>query len=244
MLQTHEFKQVLRESMQKMAEMISQGKTRRHEVLPSHVRQQQIEQQLEEQVQTLEKKMHDGLLVAILALNETPHPVMSINEVVLYLQKCMSSINCPEALSKLGQALLSDTSWKSHLGISDKCMAALYQGSSIIFEKKEYDQAEKAFFVLCSLDPTQFIYWIGLGHSAFQDKNYEQAINAYSMASALHPDDAWPHIWAANTFEEQKDFAHAKMAMSEALNLEKEKTPKNHDLVRSLEEKLQNIKTR
>jgi tetratricopeptide (TPR) repeat protein len=244
MLQTNQFKQILHESIRKMAELIAQETAGEKELQPVKARQKQVEHDLENHVKVLEKKMYEGLQAATSCLKECDNLPMSVEEVVRELQNCMKPINSPEALSKLGQQLFSDVSWKNHLGISDKCMETLYQGAKHIFDKKDYIQGEKAFFLICSLDPTQFAYWVGLGHSAFHNKNHEQAINAYGMASTLHPEDAWPHIWAANTFEEEKDFAHSKMALSEALNLEKAKTGKNHDLISSLEERFQNSKAR
>lgn len=234
--------QVLRESIYKMAELIAKETAYEKELEPAKIRQRKIEHNLEKHVKALEKKMHEGLQAAVLGLKECHHLPMSLDEMVHEFQDCVQAINSSEAFFELGQQFLSGVSWKSHLGISDTCMETLYQGSKHIFDKKDYIQAEKAFFVLCSLDPTQFAYWVGLGHSAFHDKNYRQAINAYSMASALHPEDVWPHVWAANTFIEEKDFAYARMALTEALNLEKAKAEKNHDFIRLLEGRLQNIK--
>lgn len=244
MLQLDKFKKQLQESIYQVAEFIAKEGENEKGLRSPKAYQNQISHDLEEHVQALEKKMYEGLQAAVLCLKECDNLPMSLDDMVRELQKCIRSINSFEKVSQLGQGLFSDVSWKSQLGISDECMETLYQGAKHIFDKKNYVEAEKAFFVLCSLDPTQFAYWVGLGHSAFQNKTYEQAINAYSMASGLQPEDAWPHVWAANTFEEEKDFAHAKMALTEALHLEKAKSEKDHDFIRSLEERFQNIKAR
>jgi tetratricopeptide (TPR) repeat protein len=97
---------------------------------------------------------------------------------------------------------------------------------------------------MCSLDPTKYDYWIGLGHSSFQVSNYQQAIRAYSMAAGLDPENIWPHVWAANCFEEEHDFEFAKMALNEALTLQKTKMPKNIELIQNLEARIQKIQTK
>jgi tetratricopeptide (TPR) repeat protein len=244
MLQTKECKQLVHESAKKLAEVIAKEEVPGQKFQSAGARQEKIQHELERHVRVVEKKINEGLQACILALDACQNPLMSISEVVRELLKCMDVISTPEALSTLGQVLLSGTSWKNHLGISDNCMETLYQGAKCLFDKKDYEQSEKAFFVLCSLEPAQFSHWVGLGHSCFQNKHYEQSINAYSMASILDPHDTWPHVWAANTFEAQKDFAHARMALDEALKLENAKAEKNHNLIRSLEKRVQNIKTR
>jgi tetratricopeptide (TPR) repeat protein len=156
------------------------------------------------------------------------------------LQKCLRPLKSEEHFAQLGLCLFQETSWKQQLGISDRCMQSLYQGARTLFEEKEYTQAEKAFFMICSIDPTQPAYWIGLGHSSFQTQNYQQAIRAYSMAGAMDPENIWPHIWAANCFEEEHEFEAAKLALHEALTLALTlaKTSQNIDLIHTLEERV------
>lgn len=238
MFQEDEARNMLHASAQKLAAVISQDQAKEQDLLPLSAREQQIQQELEEHAKTVEAKMHDGLRVAVLALKECQNPVMPFTDLVHELQHCLNSIDSSEKFTNLGQACLSETTWKDQLGISEKLLSGLYQGAKAVFEKKEYEQAEKAFFVLCSLTPYHFSYWIGLGHSALQNRNYRQAAAAYGMASTLRPDDAWPHIWAANAFEEQNDVTHAKMALSEALQIEKSKEKQDHELIASLQQRL------
>ena len=242
MLQRDELKQMLHESAKKIAELITEEKVQENRLESLEAQQQHLQYEIEKQVVDTENKMYEGLQTCILALKECQDLPISYDNVVIELLKCMEVINSVDSLSKVGELLLSGTSFKSSLNISDNCMRSLYLGAENIFNNKEYEKAEKAFFALCSIDPTEFVYWIGLGHSAFQNKNYQQAINAYCMASALYPEDPWPHIWAANTFEEEKEYEDAKMAIGEALSIEKAKMPKNQELIQSLEERFQNIK--
>ena len=239
-----EFRQLIHESTEAIAGILAQEKADGKDLLSPAVRQKKIQHELENNAETLEKKMHEGLKACILSLDQCHDLPMSVDEVLHELQKCIQPIKSVEDFAQLGQSVFLGTSWKSQLGISNACMQTIYQGARAIFKKKDYKQAEKAFFAICSLDPTQFAYWIGLGHSSFQIKNYPQAINAYSMASAIDPENVWPHIWAANSFEEEKDFHHAKMALNAALSLQMSKTPKNDELIQSLEERVQKIQTR
>jgi len=120
-------------------------------------------------------------------------------------------------------------------------METLYQGAKALFDAHSYSDAEKAFFMLCSLDPSVFTYWIGFGHTNFQQNNYQEAVTCYSMASMLNPQDIWPHIWAANSFEKEKDPDSTKMALSEALTLEKEKPAPDYEILNSLEYRIQQL---
>src|SRR5690348_10271638 len=115
MFQEDEARKVLHESAQKLAEALSQDQAREQDLLPLSARQQQIQQELEEHAKTIEVKMYGGLRAAILALKECQNPVMTFTELVHELQHCLNSINSPEKFTKLGQTLLSETSWKDQM---------------------------------------------------------------------------------------------------------------------------------
>ena len=63
------------------------------------------------------------------------------------------------------------------------------------------------------------------------------------MACSLDPLNPWPHIWAGDVFVIEKEYADAKMAFEEALSIEKERKPKDHDLMNTLQKKIQNSKS-
>jgi tetratricopeptide (TPR) repeat protein len=196
---------------------------------------------MEDSAEKLEHKMYDGLTCCLHCLEQCQSLPLSKEEVKKELQKCLRSIKNKQQFAQLGQSLLQNTSWKDHFGLSDACMKALYEAARTIFEEKDYHRAENAFFVICAIDPTQFAYWIGLGHSSFQIQDYQQALRSYSMASAIDPGNIWPHIWAANCFEEEQEYLFAAMALNEALAIQRSKSPKDLDVILSIEERIRKI---
>jgi tetratricopeptide (TPR) repeat protein len=242
MLQINELNELIHESAKKLAEAIVKETPETMGLQSSKARVARYTFELEEHIKKLDEKMHDGLQAASFALNECSNPLMSVKEVVDQLYTSLSTIQSTAEFSKLGQDFMENRSWKSHLGISDQCMDALYQGANYIFDKKDYPEAENAFFTLCLFDPIQFDYWVGLGHSAFQNKNNELAIRSYSMASMLNPENLWPHVWAANTFEQNQDFDHAKIALDCAMSLSQAERIKDQSIIQFLENKMQNVK--
>ncbi|MBS0655046.1 MAG: tetratricopeptide repeat protein [Verrucomicrobia bacterium] len=242
MLQDDELKEMVHENAKAISEIVAKEEGSQNKFYSVEFRQKQIQEQIVNHVEIVQKKMYEGLKSCILSLDECSDLPMDINELMQELQTCLSSVDSIEKLSKLGDSFLSQISWKSQLRISDKCMDTLFRGATHLFDKKDYESAEKAFFALCCFDSTQFAYWVGLAHSYFHEAKYEEAINAYGTASALDPEDSWPHIWAANAFEEEKDFDRARMAIDRALELEKAKTAKNLELIQSLEERVQRVK--
>lgn len=238
MLQLDEIEQVLHENAEVFAALLAQEQPHEKDFESIGTRQKKICHELERNAHSLEQRIYDGFKAIVSALGRSPELPMSIDKFIRELRNCLRSIKSTKDFAQLGQNLLSDISWKAQLDISDQCLQMLYQGARALFEEKNYNLAEKAFFVICAFDPTQYAYWIGLGHSCFQERDYSQAINAYAMASTIDPENVWPHIWAANTFEKIKDFQYVKMALNNALSLLKSKTPKHTELISALEARL------
>ena len=241
MVQLKDFEKLVHESAEGLSKIVAQEQTSEKSLLPAAAREKKIQHELEEHTKKMQKKMGEGLRACLQSLEKCHNLPMAKEAVAAELKSCFAKIDTAEALVAMGQAALKNISWKAHLAISDDCMESLYQGAKALFDAQAYNDAEKAFFVLCALDPTASAYWIGFGHTSFQQNNYEQAINGYGMASTLNPEDIWPHIWAGNSFEKQGDHDHAKMALGEALNLEKGKPSPDKEIVRSLESRIQQL---
>ena len=241
MVQLKDFEKLVHESAEALSKVIAQEQAPEKNLLPAAVREKKIQQEIEAHTKSMQKKMEEGLKACLLSLGQCQNLPMKKEAVVEELKGCFAKIDSPEALAELGKAALTNTSWKAHLAISDNCMESLYQSAKALFDAKSYDDAEKAFFVLCALDPTIFAYWVGFGHTSFHQNNYQQAVNGYGMASTLNPEDIWPHIWAGNSFEKQGERDYAKMALGEALNLEKAKPSPDRDIVSSLESRIQQL---
>jgi len=240
MSKVKEFDKLVHESTSALAKLLVQDHPHDSSLISASAKEKKVQKELEAHIKSMEKKMEVGLHTCINALDHCRNLPQTKKEVIEELYKCLSAISNLETLAHMGQALFSEASWKSQLGISSNCMESLYQGAKFLFNDKHFNEAEKSFFVLCALDSTVYAYWIGLGHSSFHLHHYKQAIDAYSMASALNPEDVWPHIWAANSFEKEKDLEYAKMALQEALALEKAKPKPDSQLINSLERRLKN----
>jgi tetratricopeptide (TPR) repeat protein len=244
MLQISKLKKLALSGAENLAEILAQEQHRTGDILPLSAQQTKIQLGIKESMMTLENTMYEGLNNCILALERCQNPPLKKEAVILEIEKCLQSVKSEEDFTQLSLCIFQEKSWKQQLGISNMCMHSLYEGAKTLFEEKKYGHAEKAFFMICSIDPTQEAYWIGLGHSSFQVQNYQQAIRAYSMADAINQENSWPHIWAANCFEKEYDFDSAKLALNEALLLQKTKTPENIDLILILEERLKKNKTK
>ncbi len=244
MVQVKAFMEILHENCEKLAKMLAEEKAPENKLVSIAAREKMLQAELENGCILNAIKVYEGLTACIAALKESTESAMPVEAVVAELEKSLQKVSKAKDFDKLGEKLISGKSLNESLHISQNCLKALYEGARAIFEKKNYAQAEQAFFALCSFDPTHFSHWVGLGHASFQNKNYTQAIDAYSIASAIDPDDIWPHIWAANCFEDIKDFADAQTALSCALSLEKANKQQNQELIRSLEERIQKIKNK
>jgi len=241
MVDIKEFEKIMQENATALAKIIIQDQPPENNLLPVAARENKVLLELSEHSRKMRQKIEDGIQLCITSLDSCEKLPMSKESVLEELATCFETIDTPDKTAEAGQAMLSDVSWKNFLHISNNCMECLFQGAKAIFEKKAYDNAEKAFFVLCALDPTIFSYWAGFGHASFQQGNYQQAIDGYSMAAALHPQNMWPHVWAANAFEKQGDHDHAKMALEEALALVKTQATPDVQMIQRLEHRLRTL---
>lgn len=233
MVRTQEFNSAINESIGNVSELLAGAGAKS--------RREAIQTALKQNTESIKVKITDGLTACLMALKQHPELSSHAASVIKELKKCFSVIKNRKQLDVLSQTILQNSSWKKQLGISDECMLALYQSARWLFEQDDFQQAENAFFAICSIDPSQFVFWVGLGHACFHNAHYQQAIEAYAMSAALHNENAWPHIWAANCFESEGDFLHAKMALEEALSLAKRERPLQVEFVDSIKQKIQKM---
>ena len=226
--------QAVVELSKSLVEDISSHEMQHDSALQSH----KVQADLEQHVQLLQDAIQKGLTACLEGLEQAPALDLSIEQVLKELKKGMSLIKTEVDLAEFGQNLLMEKSAKMQLGISNTCMEALYQGAATLFETKEYRRAEQAFFFICTIDPTQYAFWVGLGHASFQEQNYPQAIRAYSMASGIDHSNVWPHIWAANCFEKENETQYAKLALEEALSLQST----DQEVTRFIQKRIQDLK--
>ena len=241
MLDIQEIQQQVDESVQSIAELIAKNHSPQSKLLPKAAYQDKVAHEIEAHIHSCRQKIEQGLHNCIIALAECVDSPMNKEHVLEELVACFQKIHTAKDLSELGLSISHNISWKQHLSISEKCMESLYHGARLLFEKQHFEAAEKAFYALCSLDPTQEVCWFGLGHSSVLQKKYQEAVDCYCMASSLDPKNVWPHVYAANCFIEIKDYKHAKMALKDALKLQKENKQADAQLTKTIEAQLHTI---
>ncbi len=185
-------------------------------------------------------KCKDGFLICIsslreLALHDDEIQTDRLKRKMGSLPKKFDSL---EKIQQLGLQLIEGKTWRELLDFHDDILQMLYRGASHVFEQKQYADAEFAFSFLTTLDPTQYAFWIGLGHAAYHSQHPDVAINAYAMASFCLPNAIWPHIYAANVFEAHQDKQHALLALQEADRIYQENNQGNKELAKTLKQRI------
>ncbi|MGK0183140.1 MAG: tetratricopeptide (TPR) repeat protein, partial [Halioglobus sp.] len=90
------------------------------------------------------------------------------------------------------EGLLQDT-----LNISDELLLAMYGAATSLYERDEFEKAEKAHGLLVSLNPGVSDFWLSWGLSLHSSKMFEPALQTYIMASSLNPENPYPHVYSA-----------------------------------------------
>lgn len=204
-----------------------------------------IKHELEHDFNLYKNRCKEGLLLCIKAVEELAVNNRDINKKELKkdLLRAFSLFDSVEHVKKFGeQVLLEGKTWKELLRFKEATFEMLYKGARSIFDAGKYEEAEKAFFVLSLLDSTQFLFWIGFGHSAFQLENYDEALKAYMAACMAAPGVMWPHIYAANCFEAKKDFEGALLALQEAQEINNQSEQKNVEVGKELSDRINLLK--
>lgn len=83
------------------------------------------------------------------------------------------------------------------LGFSDETMGKFYRAAYHLFENRHYEDAEKAFLFLATLNPKNHEFWLGYGMSAQMCGRYEEAIDAYELAAYYKIESPVPYFYLA-----------------------------------------------
>ncbi|MBI5272845.1 MAG: tetratricopeptide repeat protein [Chlamydiia bacterium] len=79
-----------------------------------------------------------------------------------------------------------------------------------------WNEALKAFLVLCTKRPTEFRFWFGLGATFQEMGKYIDALHAWAMSALLQKSDPYPHFHAAECYLSLRNGGDALKALSEA----------------------------
>lgn len=79
-------------------------------------------------------------------------------------------------------------------------LEVIYNLAYTLYNQGHYPEAEKAFELLCLLEPSSERFLMGLGAARQLQKNYQGAVLAYNLAAATGNDDPMVAIRAAECY--------------------------------------------
>lgn len=102
------------------------------------------------------------------------------------------------------------------LGLTDTCLEMIYQMANRLFEEKAFSQASAILFVLASLNPFVYAFWLTLALAKVQSKKYQEALVPLAVASLLDPDQPAPRIYACECYLAFGDFTNGEKELTQA----------------------------
>jgi tetratricopeptide (TPR) repeat protein len=107
----------------------------------------------------------------------------------------------------------------AQVGISQSSIVTFYGIGTKLFNEKKYNDAISVFYLLSVLNPYTYEIWLSLGMSAHKIEEWGTAIHAYSMAAIFKPEQALPHLYAAECFVAIQDWEDAQVSLHSFENL-------------------------
>ncbi len=180
----------------------------------------QVERELSQCMLLAKTRIKDGFTYCVKAVEELARLDTNIDLEALKenVNRAFSRFDTVARAKDMCTLLMQGMSWKELLGLEDKTMELLYLGAKHLFDLGHHPEAEAAFFFLTTVDYSQYVFWLGLGHAAFHLNNLNQALNAYEMAESCQPGSIWPSIYMANCFEAQRDYSESLNYLTAAQN--------------------------
>lgn len=114
--------------------------------------------------------------------------------------------NCHESLKSYwskwqnGEVDEKETCYKEMLGLSNGTLLDLYDFGVHLFEKEEFSEAEKIFFLLVTIAPEVSSFWVSYGRSLQERGNFTEALTIYNNAKKYHPDTPKLYLFSAECY--------------------------------------------
>jgi len=105
----------------------------------------------------------------------------------------------------VGKFLLGGHTVKENSDLTDENVEALYALAHGEYNGGRFEQAQRLFGLLCTIDHMQKKYWMGLGASCQMNKSYRGAVEAYAIAGVFAFDDPDPRMYAADCYLQMGD---------------------------------------
>jgi len=242
-----ELEKIANESLKATAHHLAEEKYQPEDPLQSlEVQEAKIERELSQCMLLAKTRIRDGFRACVEAVEGLARLDNSIDLAALQknVDYAFSRFETVAMAKDMCTQLMEGHSWKELLGLDDTTMLLLYRGAKTLFDTGHHPEAEAAFFFLTTIDFTQYVFWLGLGHAAFHLNNINQALNAYDMADTCQPGSIWPHIYMANCFEAQYDYEESFICLKAADQELARSQEKDETLASELKSRLQTAKPR
>src|SRR5262249_30936875 len=66
----------------------------------------------------------------------------------------------------------------------------------------EYDQSSAVYGFLAFIDPSEPVYWMGMGNSEYFCQRFDKALKAYEVVAELDPDNLHCHFYSSHCHQE------------------------------------------
>ncbi|MEM8622186.1 MAG: SycD/LcrH family type III secretion system chaperone [Pseudomonadota bacterium] len=109
------------------------------------------------------------------------------------------------------------TAMRDIQGLSDDEIESMYALGFSQFQAGRYEEAEKIFALVCTMEHRERKYWMALGAARFNREQYETAVMAYSMAAIMAPGNPEPPLQAADSLMKLGDGGRARAALELAI---------------------------
>ena len=188
--------------------------------LPPEAHQEKLRQEYKKNLQTVLKKLQDGmvsLLTYLIELSKNEPDAMTVEISKNISQMAAIAAVLTERIDDFLALLTADMTFQEIFALTNETLESLYRSAKYIYEHQNYQEAASAFAVLTIINPTHYIFWIGLGNSEYFCQNYEAALIAYAMAAQADPFDPLCHIFSSKCYEEIKDKTLAINALDLAI---------------------------
>ena len=120
--------------------------------------------------------------------------------------------------------MVTEDSWQSLLGFSNKTMFWIYSLGYNLFEEKNYNEALSLFLMLTTLNSTVPDNWIALGLTQKNLSLEDCALNSFNTASLLNPENPTSRYQSAEIYLHLGEFDKALIeleALSEIIESQK-----------------------
>jgi type III secretion system low calcium response chaperone LcrH/SycD len=85
-------------------------------------------------------------------------------------------------------------------GIDTTTLESLYAVAHQLYSVNKYQEAEKAFQLLCFYNHLERKYWLGLGATRQMQKKHSEALDAFTYAILLGFEEPSAHMYAADCY--------------------------------------------